>query len=149
MDDLTPPHWNADPLTDCPSCQGMNTSCPDGCGRDPLTGELDGSTLTKPSDVDGLIERLQMSVAYDAPVLRKMCAEAATTLAAQQARVEALEGALKRIAEGDEPRPVATSWFPDGRASKHDKCAHDVWMYEACGNCISDFAAAALKEPTT
>lgn len=30
----------------CPSCHGLNTSCPEGCGRDPLTGELDGSTLT-------------------------------------------------------------------------------------------------------
>lgn len=30
---------------DCPSCHGLNTSCPDGCGRDPETGELDGSRL--------------------------------------------------------------------------------------------------------
>ena len=135
-------------------------------------------TDTKPSDVEGLIEVTQADrdmVAWlndeagftseaertrngehdnrrrvQAFARHRLAAEAsaATTLAAQQARVEALERALKRIAEGDEPRPVATSWFPDGRASKHDKCAHDVWMYEACGNCISDFAAAALKEPT-
>lgn len=31
--------------SDCPSCGGLNTSCPRGCGRDPLTGELDGSDL--------------------------------------------------------------------------------------------------------
>lgn len=29
----------------CPSCAGLNISHPEGCGRDPLTGELDGSTL--------------------------------------------------------------------------------------------------------
>lgn len=27
----------------CPSCNGLNTSCPDGCGRDPKTGELNGT----------------------------------------------------------------------------------------------------------
>lgn len=30
---------------ECPSCHGLNLSCPDGCGRDE-NGELDGSTLT-------------------------------------------------------------------------------------------------------
>ena len=30
---------------DCPSCGGLNTGCPDGCGRDPLTGELNGTKL--------------------------------------------------------------------------------------------------------
>lgn len=29
----------------CPSCHGLNLSCPDGCGRDPLTGELNGTRL--------------------------------------------------------------------------------------------------------
>lgn len=38
--------------TDCPSCHGLNTSCQEGCGRDPVTGELDGSTLT-PADAAG------------------------------------------------------------------------------------------------
>lgn len=32
-------------VDDCPSCHGLNISCPEGCGRDPVTGELDGSTL--------------------------------------------------------------------------------------------------------
>jgi len=31
----------------CPSCHGLNLSCPEGCGRDE-NGELDGSTLTPP-----------------------------------------------------------------------------------------------------
>lgn len=29
----------------CPSCGGLNTNCPDGCGRDPVTGELNGTRL--------------------------------------------------------------------------------------------------------
>lgn len=32
----------------CPSCGGLNTSCPDGCGRDPKTGELNGTRLIDP-----------------------------------------------------------------------------------------------------
>lgn len=35
------PHYKST----CPSCGGLNLSCPEGCGRDPNTGELDGSTL--------------------------------------------------------------------------------------------------------
>ena len=30
---------------ECPSCGGLNISCPDGCGRDPETGELNGTRL--------------------------------------------------------------------------------------------------------
>lgn len=33
--------------TDCPSCGGLNTSCPDGCGRNPLTGDLNGTRLVR------------------------------------------------------------------------------------------------------
>ncbi len=33
----------AQPSPKCPSCGGLNTSCPKGCGRDPVTGELDGT----------------------------------------------------------------------------------------------------------
>lgn len=36
-------------MSDCPSCNGLNTSCPDGCGRDPLTGELNGTRYTRPA----------------------------------------------------------------------------------------------------
>jgi len=32
---------------DCESCNGLNTSCPVACGRDPVTGELDGSTFVR------------------------------------------------------------------------------------------------------
>ena len=37
--------WNTR-LTECPSCHGLNTSCPNGCGRDPETGELNGTRHT-------------------------------------------------------------------------------------------------------
>lgn len=50
----------------------------------------------------------------------------------------------RAIAEGDETRPVGKAWFPDGRPSKHDQCKHGVWMYETCGQCVSDFARAFL-----
>lgn len=43
----------AEPATDCPSCGGLNTSCPDGCGRDPKTGELDGSRLAETAEGEG------------------------------------------------------------------------------------------------
>jgi hypothetical protein len=40
------PVWRTrKPAAECPACHGLNTSCPEGCGRDPVTGELDGSTL--------------------------------------------------------------------------------------------------------
>lgn len=32
----------------CASCQGLNTSCPTGCGRDVTTGELAGPTIVYP-----------------------------------------------------------------------------------------------------
>lgn len=38
---------------ECPSCHGLNTSCPDGCGRDPLTGELNGTRLHTAADAGG------------------------------------------------------------------------------------------------
>lgn len=106
-------------------------------------------TDAKPADVIELMEFLRWCADYTADpsgLCRTKLIQAAKVLRGQWERIEALELALSRIAEGDEPRPVSTSWFPDGRASKHDKCAHDVWMYEDCGNCVSDFARAALKE---
>jgi hypothetical protein len=57
--------------------------------------------------------------------------------------------ALRKIAEGDVPRPEGKLWRSDGKASKNDQCVHEVWMYEDCGNCIAEFALAALSTPTT
>jgi hypothetical protein len=49
----------------CPGCGGLNTSCPEGCGRDPATGELDGSTYVAPSQHSELadIERARQIAA--------------------------------------------------------------------------------------
>jgi len=58
---------------------------------------------------------------------------------------QTLRDALERIASGDEPRTVGKHWWPDNRVSKHDRCTHGVWMYETCGNCIAEFAKAALS----
>lgn len=70
--------------------------------------------------------------------------EAADTIATLRKQLENAREALQKIAHLDVPRPVAVQYMPD-RPSKHDKCAHDVWMYDECGNCISDFATEALK----
>lgn len=53
-----------DELLPCPSCHGLNTSCPDGCGRDPKTGELDGSRLaaTQPAAVEQDVERVARAI---------------------------------------------------------------------------------------
>lgn len=55
----TPLYISADrPADDCPSCHGLNISCPEGCGRDSLTGELNGTTLIRPAD-DGLVGKIE------------------------------------------------------------------------------------------
>lgn len=38
---------------DCVSCGGLNVSCPDGCGRDAITGELNGTRLEQPPSTVG------------------------------------------------------------------------------------------------
>jgi len=47
---MIPLYREADIQTDCPSCHGLNTSCPDGCRRDPVTGELNGTRLDREAD---------------------------------------------------------------------------------------------------
>lgn len=42
-------------MTECPSCGGLNLSCPEGCGRDPQTGELNGTR--GPSMTEDIVER--------------------------------------------------------------------------------------------
>jgi len=88
-------------------------------------------TDTKPSDVEPVAWRwryiresgpahwiVRGTPRQSLPATHGFCAVeaeplySATTLAAQQARIGHMERALKRIAEGDEPRPVSTSWFP-------------------------------------
>ena len=57
--------------------------------------------------------------------------------------------ALNRIAEGDEPRPLGKRWRADGAPSKHDQCVHGTWMYETCGDCISNYADSVVRELST
>lgn len=52
--------------SECPSCHGLNTSCPDGCGRDPVTGELNGTRLTLP-DEEGMVEEIARIICDAAP----------------------------------------------------------------------------------
>lgn len=63
---------------------------------------------------------------------------------AQSARIAALEEALRGIEEGTIERPVGSSYREDGKPSKHDRCIHDVWMYEACEGCIDAHITKAL-----
>lgn len=69
--------------------------------------------------------------------------EAAAALRASQAEIARLKEALDKIAQGDVKRTVAVPWRET--PSKHDKCPHSLMMYEDCGECIADFARAALK----
>lgn len=182
--------------SDCPSCNGLNTSCPDGCGRDPLTGELDGSTLTKPSDVDGpylirkqgywyrpnargytdsAIQAGRYSLAdaecYTHPNGKdgprdgmhyvheddvvdpdwQAFRELRTTLAAQQARIEALELDLRArdcLQDSAYQAGMKHGW---NCAITDDRAAYDASMsseHIAELRRINE-ARAALKEPTT
>jgi len=66
-------------------------------------------------------------------------------LAEYKQEIERLREALKKIAEGDVERPVFASYRDDGKLSKHDQCRHGMVMYYDCGECIADYARAALK----
>ena len=74
----------------------------------------------------------------------RLIVAAVNALPALLDRIAELETALRRIKEGDEDRPVGTRFRQDGKSSKHDKCVHDIWMYETCGECISALARSAL-----
>jgi hypothetical protein len=53
--------------------------------------------------------------------------------------------ALKRIAEGDWPRPHATIYRGDGKQSKHDLCPHGRRIHDDCDECVSAFAQSVLN----
>ena len=59
------------PRAECMGCCGLNTSCPEGCGRDPATGELDGSRCTCPAHTpcadDALRSLLRRCLLYTQP----------------------------------------------------------------------------------
>ena len=60
------------------------------------------------------------------------------------ARIAALEKALREIEEGKIERPILWTYREDGKPSKHDRCIHDVWMYETCEGCIDAHITKAL-----
>lgn len=64
---------------------------------------------------------------------------------AAEAEVAKLKEALTKIANQDEPRPIVAKFRGDGMPSKHDKCGHNRYHYEDCGECISAFARRALE----
>lgn len=68
------------------------------------------------------------------------------TVERQAAEIARLRGVLEAIEAGTIPRPVETPWFPDGRPSKHDRCKHDAWMYQACEGCTDAFIRQALGD---
>ena len=70
----------------------------------------------------------------------------AAELAKFKALAETLAGALGEIEEGTYPRPLGKPWRMDASSSKHDRCIHDAWMYEACEACIDAFATEALRQ---
>lgn len=60
--------------------------------------------------------------------------------------IEKLRAAVAVVANGDEPRPVGKVYRADGVHSKHDFCTHGNAMYEDCGQCVREYALAAIKD---
>ena len=88
------------------------------------------------------IERLTLTVRK----LQGNQAALEAELAKFKALAETLAGALGEIEEGTYPRPLGKPWRMDASSSKHDRCIHDAWMYEACEACIDAFATEALRQ---
>ena len=53
--------------------------------------------------------------------------------------------ALRNISEYDIPRPVAHHWHDNGQPSKHDKCIHNLFMWEECPSCMAQYADDVLQ----
>ena len=77
---------------------------------------------------------------------RHRLAALAQSDATLRAEVERFREALENIEQGDVPRPVGQVYRRDGKPSKLDQCIHRVAMYDDCGNCIANFARAALDD---
>lgn len=59
-------------------------------------------------------------------------------------RVAELEGAIRKVVE-DGVQARTTPYRQDGKPSKHDKCSHDLYMWEGCEQCVCDYLSAVLK----
>lgn len=90
------------------------------------------------------IERLRADVA------KWKALETAAAISTAQERIRVLEEALRLIADGGEPRLGKVVYRSDGKPSKYDTCQHSFAMYDDCGECTREFAAAVLNatEPT-
>jgi hypothetical protein len=87
-----------------------------------------------------ILEAFPVAVEGCAEVLR--LTEANAALAEELARVR---GVLLQVVECDTPRIVQEVFRTDGQPSKHDRCPHDLAMYEDCAGCVGDYARAALS----
>ena len=63
----------------------------------------------------------------------------------QRGRREGMEEAATMIDEGVE-KPASSPWRNDGKPSKHDKCPHDLFMYEDCETCCASAIRAKAEE---
>lgn len=63
----------------------------------------------------------------------------------QRGRREGMEEAAGMIEEGVD-RPAYEAWRDDGKPSKHDKCPHDLFMYEDCETCCASAIRAKAEE---
>ena len=63
-------------------------------------------------------------------------------------RIVGLEAGLRRIEHGDYPRDIASYWRKDGKPCRHDQCVHGQSMWQECGDCCANFAAAVLAQGT-
>jgi len=86
---------------------------------------------------DDLLARLRKYDAYDCCDQR---VEAADEIGRLRAKVEHLQKALERIANGDVPRTMGERWRSDGAPSKHDTCTHRKPMWMECPHCVEEYA---------
>lgn len=119
------PQWQIDQGAAC-ACRGTDDICP--CQNE--------TPWPRPArDYEGTIRTLELQQQTDRQ-----------TIAGLLARVKRLKEALEAICDGDVPRPVGIYWRDDHTPSKNDRCAHELWMYEECGECIAEFARTALGD---
>jgi hypothetical protein len=74
--------------------------------------------------------------------------EQSEILAAVTAERDRFKDALQAIVDGDVPRPLGARYREDEKPSKNDACKHGRAMWEDCGQCVDEFAAAALTPAT-
>ena len=111
---------------DCPSCHGLNTSCPDGCGRDPETGELNGTRLRQPDAVDtmrGLVDARRLATILWEKHWREQSPEwqPLDTIEGVLSQIDNMTVGMVRAEQSSalvkELRQMQREWFADGGES--------------------------------